>query len=272
MTIPDAIRGNALRKGDTGAIVRFWQLLLRDKGFVVDTDGVFGDKTLHATLVAQKWAGVEADGLVGPVTWQAVEEKERTKRPATTIGNISKTVLGQSPKIIDARDGRAGFAKHPTRTWERRTGAQILAKLGHYTGGPASFQSDAHFHVTSDYLTKGGAPAIAYTLGVDKDGTLFVFNDWQSITWHCDGGRNTATLGIVFRGAAEGPSAAQKATLRWLWKNLSGGTFQPIVGGAPWPKIVPSTTHRHVNATTCPGESGEAFYRQISGETFRTSV
>lgn len=270
MSTPTAIQqGQVLRKGDTGTLVRLWQLLLRDKGFVVTADGIFGSKTENATKVAQKWAGVAMDGVVGPITWAAVERKKRTKRPVTTIGNLGGALVGAKPKIIDCRNGRNGFPRHSTRTWGTRTAAEITAKLGHYTGGPASFLSDANFHVNSDYLDKGGAPAIAYTLGIDKDGTLFVFNDWRSVTWHCDGGHNTDTLGIVFRGAAEGPSAAQKATLRWLWKNLAGGTFQPFNKEPAWPKLIPSTTHQHVNSTSCPGVSGEAFYRSISGSSFR---
>lgn len=272
MTTPTQINGNPLRKGATGDLVRLWQLLLRDKGFVVDADGIFGQKTENATIVAQHWAGVEADGIVGPVTWAAVEKKKRTKRPVTTIGNVVGTTVGFSPKIIDARNGRAGFPRHASRTWDRRTVSELHTKLGHYTGGPASFVSDANFHVHSDYLTKGGAPAIAYTLGIDKDGTLFVFNEWYSVTWHCDGGHNTDTLGIVFRGAAEGPTAAQRQTLKWLWKQLSGGNFQPFKKEAKWPRLVPSTTHQHVNSTSCPGVSGEAFYRGISGDSFRTRL
>lgn len=240
--------------------MRQWQTLLRSKGFVVKADGIYGPKTRNATLVAQRWARVAADGVVGPVTWRAVTAKKRTKRPAATARNL----LGRKPKIIDARNGKAGFPHHAARNWEPRAASEIRAKLGHYTGGPASFLSDANFHVHSDYLTKGGAPAIAYHLGVDKDGTLFVFNDWNLITWHCDGGHNTDTLGVVFRGGAEGPTVAQRKTLTWLWKQLAAGTFRPAAHEGVWPRLQASTTHQHVNATSCPGVKGEAFYRSVS--------
>lgn len=249
--------------GDTGSDVTAWQKLLNSKGFVVDTDGVFGKQTLSATIVAQHWAGVTADGIVGPKTLAAVKAKTRTPRP----GNVIKHVLrppGVSPKIVDARNGRAGFPKHKTRKWQQRSAAAIIAKLGHYTGGPGSFLADAKYHVQTDYLDEGGAPAIAYTLGVDVDGTLFVFNDWQSLTWHCDGGHNRDTLGVVFRGGAEGPSLAQRRTLTWLWNQLGAGTFKPFAAEKVWPRLVRSTTHQHVNSTSCPGVKGEAFYRSIS--------
>lgn len=260
MTVPIQIRRQPISFSFSGRPVILWQQLLRKKGFVVDIDGIFGPRTRSATLVAQHWAGVTADGVVGEKTWKAVEAKKRTRRPVQT----ARHVLGFRPKILDVRRGQHGFPLHHSRHWGKRTASEIVAKLGHYTGGPASFLADAHFHVETDYLDVGGAPAIAYTLGVDKDGTLYVFNDWTSITWHCDGGHNTDTLGVVFRGAAEGPTRAQQMTLRWLWKQLEAGTFKPFNDENVWPRLVRSTTHRHVNATSCPGDEGEAFYRQAS--------
>lgn len=254
MPLLETVTKRPLRKGDSGQGVRDWQGLLRRKGFVIAQDGVFGQKTENATRVAQRWAGATEDGIVGPETVRKVQAKSRTRRPVSTV----KSVLGR-PKIIDARRGRAGFPRHPSRTWDKRTA--VRAVVGHYTGGPASFLADARFHVQSSYLTAGGAPAIAYAIGVDKDGALFVFNDWQDVTWHCDGGQNTATLGIVFRGGAEGPTLAQRRTLAWLIRALASGTFRPTSADKVWPRIELLTTHRHVRATSCPGERGEAFYR-----------
>ena len=266
MTVPVSITKTPLRAGMSGNLVIRWQQLLKTKGFVLVVDGIFGPKTLNATKVAQAWAGVAIDGVVGAKTWAAVEKKTRTKRPITVVRN---TLLPR-PKIVDARNGRAGFPRHPTKSWGRRSTVSIA--VGHYTGGPASFLADARFHVQSNYLDQGGAPALAYGLGVDKDGTLFVFNDWQSVTWHCDGGKNTITLGIVFRGGSEGLSAAQAKTLAWLMKQLGAGTFQPVKSEARWPRIAVTTTHRHVKATSCPGERGEASYRANPAGRFTLSL
>lgn len=256
-----------LRVGDADTQdVRRWRARLRAKGFEVAEHGAF-DKPLHsATVVAQHWAGVTADGLVGPATWRAVGRKQRTRHPVTVIRNK----VAARPKIIDARNGKAGFPRG-RRSWGKRSRSSIKAILGHYTGGPASFLADAHFHVDTDYLAAGGAPAIAYHLGVDRDGTVYVFNDFDSVTWHCDGGHNTDTLGIVFRGGAEGPSTAQRKSLEWLVRALAHGTL-----GYSYPEMPDVlTTHRHVNATSCPGELGEAFYRATArklGLAFKTSL
>lgn len=265
MTVPASLAKTPLRSGMGGALVTRWQQLLRSKGFALEVDGTFGPKTLHATKVAQHWAGVTADGVVGPRTWTAVVAKKRTKRPVST----ARAIAGK-PKIVDARYGRNGFPVHQWKKWGSRP--VVTAVVGHYTGGPASFQADARFHVFSDYLDQGGAPAIAYHLGVDKDGTLFVFNDWQSICWHCDGGHNTDTLGIVFRGATEGPTLAQRKTLSWLLSALEAGSFRPVKSEPPWPRIRVTTTHRHVKATTCPGEKGETFYRANAAGRFVTAL
>lgn len=260
----DALREHKLASNDArGWLVRDWQTLLHFKGFAIGMDGDFGPKTANATNVALRWAGRRVDADVGVEDWKAVERKKRTRRPISTI----RALVGV-PKIIDARNGKAGFPRHPTRYWNVRLIAQLTHKLGHHTGGPASFLADAAFHVNSSYLTAGGAPAIAYTLGVDVDGTLFVFNDWQDVTWHCDGGFNTPSLGIVVRGNlnlnAGAMTAAQKRTLKLVWNALEAGTFKPFASGTTWPRLVRSTTHRHVNATSCPGTYGELYYRSIS--------
>ena len=265
MAAPAEIAKTPLRSGMGGKLVTQWQQLLRRKGFVLSVDGIFGPKTLSATKAAQAWAGLKPGGVVGPKTWTAVEKKTRSRRPLSTA-----RALAGRPKIIDARQGRAGFPYHRYKRWGTRPHVNIV--VGHYTGGPASFLADATFHVKSSYLDEGGAPAIAYHLGVDKDGTLFVFNDWQSVTWHCDGGKNTATLGIVFRGATEGPTLAQQKTLKWLLRSLGAGSFRPVKSEPAWPQIRVTTTHRHVKATSCPGAKGEAFYRANPAGRFVTGI
>jgi hypothetical protein len=165
--------------------------------------------------------------------------------------------------VIDCRPGKRGYPKHATKTWGRRSILEIDYLLGHYTGNSTPFIGDARFHVGSDYLDEGGAPALAYTGGVEKNGDILVFNDWWDVTWHCDGGFNTRSLGFVFLGGEEGPTPAQKKALQWLVTALRTGTFK-LPGEAAWPAMnFPLTTHRHVRATSCPGAKGEAFYRTL---------
>lgn len=247
---------NLLRQGMTGPDVRAWQQLLRAKGYAIDADGVFGPATANATKAAQTWAGVAADGIVGPVTRRAVKAKKRTKRPVQTVRHVLQPLFpGLKPKIIDARAGRAGFPRHRSRRWTKRTSASLQFFVGHYTGGPGSFQADARFHVNSGYLSADGAPALAYHIGVDVDGTVFVFNDWNDVTWHC--AWNTPCVGITGRGGGHF-TRAQKASLKWVYQALRTGKFY----GYPRLDLV-GTVHRHITATSCPGPN-EPFYRTLT--------
>lgn len=57
-----------VRKGRKGDAVRAAQVLLVD----VTVDGIFGPATDAAVRTAQHHLGVAADGIVGPLTWQAL--------------------------------------------------------------------------------------------------------------------------------------------------------------------------------------------------------
>jgi len=236
-----------------GPLVEAWQHLLRAKGFVVTADGRLGPKTWNATTVARLTLDL---GDAGPVTdafWRSM--RRLVVKPRRTLRDL----LGMAPRVVDARRGGAGFPMHAWKRWSTRQSSTVTTIIGHYTGGAGSFLADARFHVESPYLDEGGAPAIAYAIGVDLDGTVYVFNDARDVTWHCDGGRNTDTIGIVFRGGAEGMTPAQERSMAWLLDAAQAGKLEKYGHPASfWPKRL--STHRHVKPTSCPGERGEAQY------------
>lgn len=251
--------GADVRRGSRGPVVWAWQQQLRAVGWVVDADADFGPKTAAATTVALLTAGVDVKDPARPVVnraaWEAVAKLD------VLPGRSVRDYVPLAPRIIDARDGRAGFPVNATKRWGQRSETTIRYVIGHYTGGGGTFLADARFHVESPYLSVGGAPAIAYGLGVDYDGTLYVFNDAADITWHC--AWNTLTSGVVFRGAAEGMTRAQERTMQWLLKNGPAGALARYGWpAAAWPDAL--STHRHVRATSCPGEKGEAQYRALA--------
>src|SRR3954465_3522663 len=62
-----------LRRGAHGAEVELLQKSLRDAGFSTgQIDGRFGPATEAALLAFQRSHGLLADGVAGPVTWQAL--------------------------------------------------------------------------------------------------------------------------------------------------------------------------------------------------------
>lgn len=67
---PPIVAERVLRLGHQGADVRDLQRRLNIYGLVAPlvVDGDFGRRTLAAVLAFQRWAGIEDDGIVGPVT------------------------------------------------------------------------------------------------------------------------------------------------------------------------------------------------------------
>lgn len=61
-----------LKRGSKGSNVHSMQVLLREKGFHVDTDGIFGSDTEKAIKKFQKSVGLSSDGIVGNMTWTAL--------------------------------------------------------------------------------------------------------------------------------------------------------------------------------------------------------
>lgn len=64
----------AVREGDTRRdIVQFIQQRLNDLGYApLAVDGIFGSETRSAVRLFQTRRGLEADSIVGPVTWSAL--------------------------------------------------------------------------------------------------------------------------------------------------------------------------------------------------------
>lgn len=58
-----------VQKGSTGVCVRYLQELLRDQGYSITVDGIFGEKTKNAVTSWQKSQKLQVDGIVGKNTW-----------------------------------------------------------------------------------------------------------------------------------------------------------------------------------------------------------
>ena len=77
----------------TSPAVEQWQAILRAEGFLdAEPDGIYGDQTIRATREAQRAAGLEGDGVVGPDTWAAYSE---------TLGQVIDETPTPSPQPPD---------------------------------------------------------------------------------------------------------------------------------------------------------------------------
>lgn len=62
-----------LRQGNRGVYVRYLQQKLTSKLYPLgNIDGIFGNATRDAVVAFQRETGLDADGIVGPLTWQSV--------------------------------------------------------------------------------------------------------------------------------------------------------------------------------------------------------
>lgn len=74
-----------LRRGDESPEVALLQEILRTTGLDVAVDGDFGPATELAVRVWQRKAGLEPDGIVGPVTWGTLPEPEPDPEPEVML-------------------------------------------------------------------------------------------------------------------------------------------------------------------------------------------
>ncbi|MGE6611028.1 peptidoglycan-binding domain-containing protein [Peribacillus sp. NPDC076916] len=95
-----------LRKGSRSSYVRDLQQSLKDVKYSVGVDGIFGTQTQNVVREFQVDHNLSSDGIVGPLTWAAldenkVERKQFTEKDAIALG---KKKLGN--KIVFSGDGR----------------------------------------------------------------------------------------------------------------------------------------------------------------------
>lgn len=91
-----------LRKGDSGAWVHDLQLRLSKLGYTHGkNDGVFGTRTLAAVVAFQSDNHLEADGIVGDVTWVALD-----RLPERPLREVTEADLSGSRTLKTADEGK----------------------------------------------------------------------------------------------------------------------------------------------------------------------
>ena len=104
-----------LERGSKGDDVRDLQEALIELDFKPGAvDGVFGVLTESAVKAFQVWAMLAADGVVGPLTWEKLDDADKTD-PTLKEGSKGVAVRGLQRRLIEAGyeleiDGRFGPA------------------------------------------------------------------------------------------------------------------------------------------------------------------
>ena len=61
-----------------GDDVRQWQGRIRERGWNITVDGVYGPRSEYVCRAFQEDKGLDVDGVIGPATWRATWESPIT--------------------------------------------------------------------------------------------------------------------------------------------------------------------------------------------------
>lgn len=190
-----------------GAAVRRWQELLDAAGFDTEIDGKFGEDTHDLTLKAQTWLGVKEDGIVGPNTMEAMQDKLDDKlavpQPEKPDAPDGPLTLVDGVEVWDYR----GQVKPPKNGRHTRDWDQISGIVLHRTACVLGEKPQRYFPVNCH-------------IGVTLEGRIVLPHPWELMIWH---GHYPSrwTIGIEFDGNPEGYPATDKHGAYW-WKPGGG--------------------------------------------------
>lgn len=138
-----------LRTGSKGSQVKELQSLLKEKGFSISTDGIYGPRTENTVRLFQQKNGLYVDGIAGRRTLQALGKTVTERAPAPPIGgsverqpcaamNLSQsgfeTLFGLESQVnvschLHWPRGASGVTLGPGYDMKERTPDEIKAKL-----------------------------------------------------------------------------------------------------------------------------------------------
>ena len=91
-----------LERGSKGDDVKDLQEALIELDFKPgDVDGVFGVLTESAVKSFQVWAKLAADGIVGPLTWEKLDDADKSD-PTLKLGSKGVAVRGLQRRLNDS--------------------------------------------------------------------------------------------------------------------------------------------------------------------------
>ena len=86
-----------ISNGSSGSDVRTAQELLKQNGYNLTVDGIFGAKTEAAVRDYQKKNGLTVDGIVGTNTWGALTKPADTTTKTTDTTKTTNTEFTYEP-------------------------------------------------------------------------------------------------------------------------------------------------------------------------------
>lgn len=121
-TATNTATSNVIRKGSRGDLVKKLQTLLKNKGYSITVDGIFGNVTDTLVRQFQKANSLTIDGVVGDKTWKALDKVVTTK-PVLRKGSKGEWVKKVQSKLNIVVDGNFGTqTENSVKTFQKSRG------------------------------------------------------------------------------------------------------------------------------------------------------
>lgn len=103
-----------IKNGDRGPVVLKAQKLLNKAGHKLKEDGIFGNVTEYAVKAFQNKAGLLADGIIGPKTWQTLEKIATTSYHRAFNKVVDQYIPMNDNEFIKEKSFKKGITYHHT--------------------------------------------------------------------------------------------------------------------------------------------------------------
>lgn len=101
-----------VKEGSRNGAVVTLQYALRARGYSVVVDGQFGSGTKSTVLAFQRSRGLVADGVVGPITWEALLPTLKQGATGSAVTALQLELVSSGHKMVV--DGSFGSGTHAT--------------------------------------------------------------------------------------------------------------------------------------------------------------
>lgn len=168
----------ALSYGSKGDEVKKLQRALNEKGYALDVDGIYGNKTQSAVKSYQQKTGLAVDGIVGNQTWGSLSTPTQTKPQAmpqtmpqqsiTAVQAVKRPEYVQGNEVKNAGEAVENWEKNKPNEYKGTYQEQIDTLLDRILNGEKfsyDVNADALYQQYKDKYIKLGQQSMQDTMG-----------------------------------------------------------------------------------------------------------
>jgi len=182
----------------------------------------------------------------------------------------SELMQGLKAAELPVTDLRHRLPRHESRAWGKRDPAGIQGVVYHHAASTGTFEAVANYHIKPNHISSRGLPSISYTMGIDTDGTIALFNDfvWRTYSQGYSkrpGDENAEFMAVLIRGNlwsphnpnGHDPTEKQlfSAAALYDWLHRNWGLHPSMLFG-----------HYHFGKALCPGSAVKRLIETIRGD------